>query len=222
MQSQRKIAKRIVCISDTHGLHRELEVPFGDFLLHAGDITSFGRSKNGLLEFNNWLGGLPHRHKIITLGNHEYNIEADPGLLRVLSNATVLINDSVTLDGVKIWGSPLTQHYGGAFGRSNAADRVQAYNSIPLDTDIVVTHGPPYGIGDYAIEYSGPSGDKELLEAVKRVRPKLHVYGHAHQGYGVYPTKNIMFINAAMFKLDGTLSKRPIVVELTQLKQHVP
>ena len=81
MQTNPRIAGRIVCISDTHGLHRELEPHFGDLLLHAGDVTSFGRSRNVLLDFNNWLG-IPHRHKTTKLGNHEYNIEADRGLLR--------------------------------------------------------------------------------------------------------------------------------------------
>src|ERR1035437_6153833 len=69
---------RVVCISDTHELHRELKVPGGDLLIHAGDFTSFGKGTKEILDFNDWLGDLPHRYKVLTCGNHEYAMEADP------------------------------------------------------------------------------------------------------------------------------------------------
>lgn len=211
---------RIVAISDTHELHRELEVPDGDLLIHAGDLTMFGKSLQALRDFNEWLGELPHRHKVVVYGNHEYMLEADPGLRRLLSNAVVLVNESVVIEGVKVWGSPLTQHYGGAFGRSNPADRVCVYNTIPADTDIVVTHGPPFGILDSTPEYPGPSGDRELREAVRRTRPRLHIFGHVHSGYGVLPTRNTMFVNAALMGWAGDLENKPIVVNLSEVKDH--
>ena len=211
---------RVVCISDTHELHRELKVPGGDLLIHAGDFTFFGKGTKAILDFNDWLGDLPHRYKVLTCGNHEYAMEADPSLRHLFTNATVLLNESVIVGPAKVWGSPLTQHYGGAFGRSNAADRVRAYNAIPMDTDILITHGPPYGVLDSAEEYPGPSGDPELREAVLRVKPVLHVFGHAHGGYGVRNTRHTMFVNAALFDLDGSLDKRPIVVEISKFKSH--
>jgi hypothetical protein len=55
----------IVCISDTHELHRELDVPNGDILIHAGDFTMFSKSGSAILDFNEWLGDLPHRWKIL-------------------------------------------------------------------------------------------------------------------------------------------------------------
>jgi hypothetical protein len=211
---------RVVCISDTHELHRELQVPPGDLLIHAGDFTFFGTGTRAIIDFNDWLGGLPHQYKVITCGNHEFAIEADPDLRRLITNATLLLNESVIVGPAKIWGSLLTQHYGGAFGRSNAADRVRAYNSIPPDTDIVITHGPPYGILDSTPEYPGPSGDRELRQAILRVKPVLHVFGHAHSGYGVVQTKNTCFVNAALFDLDGSANKRPIVLEVSRFKAH--
>lgn len=208
---------RIVCISDTHELHRELELPPGDLLIHAGDFTFWGKSRRAIVDFNDWLGTQPHRHKVVVPGNHEYMLEADPSVARLVTNATLLSNKAVELDGVQIWGSPLTPSYGGAFGRSNAPDRIRVYNSIPADTDILVTHGPPYGVLDHTVEYPGPAGDPELRDAVIRIRPKLHVFGHIHAGYGTHPTQHTMFVNAALFGLDGTLDKRPIVLEMRHL-----
>jgi len=211
---------RVVAISDSHALHREVDVPGGDLLIHAGDFTMFGKSASALRDFNAWLGELPHPHKLVVPGNHEFLLETDPSLCRQITNATVLINDSTTINGVKIWGSPLTQHYGGAFGRSNATDRVRIYNTIPADVDILVTHGPPYGILDSSDEYPGPAGDPELRDAVRRVKPRLHIFGHIHAGYGVLPTVHTLFINAALMDWDGGLGKKPISVSLSMVKQH--
>jgi predicted phosphohydrolase len=215
------IALRVVCISDTHELHRELVVPDGDLLIHAGDFTFFGRETRAIVDFNDWLGDLPHPHKIVTCGNHEYAFESDRSLHGLITNATLLLNESATVGPAKVWASPLTPHFGGTFGRSNAEERLRAYRAIPADVDILVTHGPPYGILDHSpSDYREPAGDKELREAVIRARPKLHVFGHIHSGYGVRPTRHTVFVNAALFGLDGSLENRPIVLELSQFKKH--
>jgi predicted phosphohydrolase len=212
---------RIVCISDTHELHRELVVPFGDVLIHAGDFTFFGKGTRAIVDFNAWLGDLPHTHKVVTCGNHEYAFESDTGLRHLITNGTLLLNEAVTIGPAKVWASPLTPHHGGAFARINAADRAQVYASIPADTDILVTHGPPYGVLDRSpAEYPGPAGDRELREAVLRVRPKLHVFGHVHAGYGVRPTTHTVFVNAALLGRDGSLENRPIIIEMSQFKRH--
>lgn len=210
---------RIVAISDTHELHRELEVPAGDLLIHAGDFTMFGKSIQALLDFNAWLGELPHPHKVVVPGNHEFMLEAEPDLCRVITNAIVLVNDFTVVSGVKIWGSPLTP-IDGAFGCNNPRDRECMYRSIPEDVDILVTHGPPYGILDSTDEYPGPAGDRELREAVRRIKPRLHIFGHIHAGYGVLPTRHTMFINAALMDWDGGLGKKPISVGLGVTKLH--
>jgi len=211
---------RIVCISDTHQLESDLVVPPGDVLIHAGDFTFFGKGIKAIANFNTWLGELPHTHKIVTCGNHELAIESDPTLRHLITNGTLLLNESVMVGPAKIWGSPLTPH-SGAFGRSNAAERVNVYDSIPADTDILVTHGPPYGILDSSpAEQAGPSGDRELRQAVLRVRPRLHVFGHVHAGYGVRQTRHTVFVNAALFGPNGSLENCPIVLEMSTFKDH--
>jgi hypothetical protein len=56
---------RLVLLSDTHQLHREVDVPDGDILIHAGDFTMFSESMEAVADFNDWLGELPHRSKAI-------------------------------------------------------------------------------------------------------------------------------------------------------------
>ena len=66
---------RIVCIGDTHELYRELVVPPGDLLVHAGDFTFYSKPPSIVSDFNDWLGSLPHRHKVVVPGNHEFALE---------------------------------------------------------------------------------------------------------------------------------------------------
>jgi hypothetical protein len=136
-------ALRLVLLSDTHRLHREVEVPDGDVLVHADDFTQFGRTKAEITDFVEWLGALPHRYKILVPGNHEFVLEASSSGRFRLGDARVLINDGIDIDGLRIWGSPVTPLYAGAFGMSSAEDRRRLYAQIPEDTDILITHGPP-------------------------------------------------------------------------------
>jgi 3',5'-cyclic AMP phosphodiesterase CpdA len=92
------VTLRIVVISDTHGLHERIAVPDGDVLVHAGDLTARGRREE-LEAFNDWLGHLPHRHKLIIAGNHDWVCAQKPRLTpQMLSNATYLCDTLVTID----------------------------------------------------------------------------------------------------------------------------
>jgi Icc-related predicted phosphoesterase len=207
---------RLVLLSDTHELHREVEVPDGDILIHAGDFTMFSKSMSAIADFNIWLGELPHRHKILTYGNHEFFVETDQSRRSMLTNALVLCNEGVEIEGLRIWGSPVTPLYGGAFGLSSAEDRKRLYARIPEDTDILVTHGPPFGILDSAPHSGLHSGCRELLDAVMRVRPKLHVFGHVHGAHGILQTNQTTFVNAALLGADGDLDQRPVSLRMVR------
>ena len=188
----------IVAISDTHQLHREVEVPPGDLLIHAGDFTMFSNSAAAILDFDDWLGELPHRWKVLIPGNHEFFLESDPSRRGRITNATILIDEGVEIMGLKTWGSPMTPLYGGAFGRSSGRDRANVYAQIPGDSDILVTHGPPFGILDQAPGSEYHSGCPQLLDAVRRIKPMIHIFGHAHGGYGTFNTPDTLFVNAAL------------------------
>ncbi|KAL1999678.1 hypothetical protein VTN02DRAFT_4191 [Thermoascus thermophilus] len=60
---------RVVCLSDTHTLRCE-DVPDGDLLIHAGDLSNDG-SLREIQAAVDWLKSLPHRHKVVVCGNHD-------------------------------------------------------------------------------------------------------------------------------------------------------
>ena len=105
--------------------------------------------------------------------------------------------------------------YGGAFGMSSAKDRKRLYAQIPQDIDVLISHGPPYGILDLAPGSHLHQGCGELLDAVMRVRPRLHVFGHVHGAYGVFQTEHTTFVNASLLGLHGDLNRAPFVFEMT-------
>ncbi len=202
---------RIVCIGDTHELHRELVVPPGDLLIHAGDFTFYSKRPWMYRKFDLWLGELPHRHKIIIPGNHEFLLE-DPRQRSAITHAKLLVDSGVEIEGMKIWGSPVTPLYGGAFGKSRAEDQEKHWSRTPRNTDILITHGPPLGILDAAPSAQLHEGCPELREAVRQAGPRLHVFGHVHAGYGTCPTESTLFVNAALFDEGGTMGREPIVL----------
>lgn len=205
---------RIVCISDTHELHDELTVPAGDVLVHAGDFTYMSQRPSMLRDFNRWLGTLPHPVKIVVPGNHDFLLEASDNPAAMISNATLLINSGATIGGLRIWGSPMTPLYGGAFGRRDEADRRRIYAPMPADLDILVTHTPPYGILDSEHGSKAHGGCPVLTDFVAGRKPRLHVFGHIHCGYGMLRAGEQMFVNAALFTEYGDVDRHPILVEL--------
>ena len=202
---------RIVCISDTHELHRDLALPDGDLLIHAGDFTFWNHAAK-IQDFNDWLGELPHRYKVVIPGNHDRAFKQDPRCRAMITNAVLLINEGVWLCGLNIWGSPVTCD-DAAYGYTTREERARLYASIPKDTHILITHGPPYGILDHEPGTDERQGCPELRKAVIRVKPKLHVFGHVHVGYGVMPTKSTLFVNSALLGWAGDLENRPIVLD---------
>ena len=204
---------QIVLISDTHGLHRQLEVPGGDLLIHAGDFTLNSKPPSIVADLNAWLGSLPHRHKVVIPGNHEFALE-EPRNRGAITNAILLVDSGVEIEGLKIWGSPVTPLYGGTFGKSRPEDRKKHWAQIPEDTDILITHTPPFAILDHSLSSERREGCPQLLEAVFRAMPRLHVFGHIHAGYGTLRTPDTVFVNASLLGNSGSLDREPVVIDL--------
>lgn len=207
----------IVCISDTHSLHRECEVPSGDILIHAGDFTMFSNSAAAILDFNDWIGELPHTIKLVVPGNHEFFLASDLSRRNLIPNAQLLINESVEAMGLKVWGSPITTLFGGAFGISAETEHSKVYAKIPRDVDIIVTHGPPYEVLDCAPGETAHYGCRSLMKAIQDRKPKIHVFGHNHSGHGTFATEDTLFINAALMGPLGDLSGSPIVRRISRV-----
>ncbi|KAN0085819.1 Metallo-dependent phosphatase-like protein [Tylopilus felleus] len=190
---------KVVCISDTHSSHHsQPALPTGDILIHSGDLTHSG-SFNELRDALDWLSSHPHPIKIFVAGNHDASL-ADPAtwqyILSMYPSLIYLENSftEVIVRGraLRIYGSPYTPKHGSwqfqyprVSPRSYSRDQIghratEIWSSIPLLTDIVVTHGPPFSHLDLS-----RTGCYALLAALWRVRPRLHVFGHIHAARGV-------------------------------------
>ena len=205
---------KILFISDTHGKHHKLSVPEADLLIHAGDLSSRGTQEE-LRSFLDWFSALPHRHKVFVGGNHDFLLERQPGVFleMVPANCIYLFNSSTEIEGIRIWGSPLTPwFFDWAFNRRRGGDIRRYWDRIPAGTDILVTHGPPAGIlgktarGDRA-------GCEDLLAVVQQIRPKIHVFGHIHEAYGQLRQDGTHFINASNLDLRYQVAHAPVGVE---------
>jgi len=218
----KKLKVRLVLMSDTHGHHREIDVPDGDVLLHAGDFTMLNKTTTfSIRDFNDWLGDLPHKDKVLIPGNHDAGF-IYPEYRELITNARLLINEGIEVQGLKIWGSPITPNDWGTFGAATAQERARAFSRIPDDTDVLITHGPPLGILDQVFKPSVPQGCLQLLDAVRRARPRYHVFGHIHQGYGRMRIHGTEFINAALAGPSDALAKSPIVIDIVPALAHAP
>ncbi len=153
---------------------------------------------SALRKFDAWLRTLPCRYKLAVPGNHD-GLLTDFENRSLLKNATLLMNSDVVVEGIRIWGSPVTPLPNVAFGMPDAAERKKLWATIPKNVDIVVTHCPPHGIRDQEDGSELHQGCPELRDAILRLRPRLHVFGHIHNGYGVTPTEHTTFVNAALY-----------------------
>ena len=116
---------------------------------------------------------------------------------------------------MKFWGSPWQPwFYDWAFNLNRGHDIKQKWDLIEHDVDVLITHGPPYGILDKTIHEQTHVGCEELKKCVLRLKPKLHVFGHIHEGYGTYRMGDTVFINACILNVHYQPVNKPIIVEL--------
>jgi predicted phosphohydrolase len=188
----------LVLLADTHGHYREIDIPDGDIAIFAGDLLLNGELPD-LEDFNDFLYRLPHKHKIVIAGNHDFCMERYPGKSRsLLTNAVYLQDQAVTLMGIKFYGSPWQPEFmNWAFNLPQGEPLKQKWDLIPPDTDVLITHGPPYGFGDETAP-GEHAGDRELIKAIERVKPIVNAFGHIHEGYGSYQSGGTLLFNASI------------------------
>jgi calcineurin-like phosphoesterase family protein len=202
---------RIVCVSDTH--LRGLSVPDGDVLLHAGDLTMGGQPRE-VAEAADFLRALPHRHKVVIAGNHDFLFQDEPAAARRLMDGLVYLEDSeATVAGLRIWGSPWQPwFYDWAFNLRRGAPIRAKWDLVPAGIDVLLTHGPPAGHGDRTARGEAV-GCADLRAAVRRVRPRWHVFGHIHEGHGTTEEDGTTFVNASVCDVRYRPVNPPIVLE---------
>ncbi|QSQ11972.1 metallophosphatase domain-containing protein [Myxococcus landrumensis] len=209
---------RLVLISDTHRRHEELEVPACDVLIHAGDFSKRGKQPE-LESFLSWFSAQPAREKVFVAGNHDFICEREPGLTRELARQAgvhYLDDEELVVSGLRLWGSPVTPRFGGmAFNYDRGAPILARWNLIPEGLDILITHGPPKGVGDRTF-LGAHVGCSDLLARVHQVRPRLHVFGHIHESFGEHSVPDVptRFLNVANCHLLPFGLRPPVTVEL--------
>jgi Icc-related predicted phosphoesterase len=202
---------KILIISDTHGLHRLVpELPEADVFIHAGDIANSGRIQEEYISFNTWLEGIPvpkHR-RFICAGNHDVWLdgshnESSPKRAAktraLITNGIYVENEAREVDGVIFYFSPVTPFFlNWGFNVQRGADIKKYWDKIPDNTDVLVTHGPPYGILDKIVPESSflNLGCEELEKRVRQIQPKYHIFGHIHGSRGTF-TESTTYINAS-------------------------
>lgn len=196
---------KILHLSDTHNCHRWLrDLPEVDVVIHSGDFCMVG-SEQEAIDFLNWFCDLPYKHKIFICGNHDDCLYG-ANINGLDDNVHYLCNSGIEIEGLKFYGVPM-------FMGDCVTDRQKLnYDKIPIDTDVLITHAPAYGILDFddSINY----GSEVLLQAVTNVNPRIHLFGHIHKQYGITAIGTTTFSNGAIMNDDYSILNHPNIIEL--------
>jgi predicted phosphodiesterase len=222
---------RIVCISDTHGKHRDVHLPPGDILIHGGDFTKSGEPGT-ILDLSKYFQESGFEEVIVIPGNHDMTLHPefyeekwqrfhdkkfDCDLAQdSVKRCTYLVDSPhTTKDGIEVYGSPWSpEFYDWAFNLPRGAPIREVWNKIPEPTDVLITHGPPLGRGDLT-PHSGRAGCYDLLVAVQeRIKPRVHIFGHIHEGAGATFDGQVLYINASNLNVKYQAVNHPIVIDV--------
>jgi Icc-related predicted phosphoesterase len=217
--------KRLTFISDTHTKHDKLNgfLPGGDLLLCAGDISSRGYITE-LENFFKWFDGIDNYDtKVFIAGNHDFGFQDEnekiKGLLTGYKTIDYLQDERMDLfdeedQQLVIYGSPWQpEFHNWAFNLPRGEKIKEKWDLIPNDVDILITHGPPFSKLDYVPYNNINVGCEELLLKVQQIKPKIHLFGHIHEGSGYVFDGNTHYINAAVLNGRYEFRNKPITVD---------
>lgn len=227
---------RLVCISDTHCTHRNIELPEGDILIHTGDATRGGTYQQ-IKDFLDWFSVQPFSHRIWISGNHDLTLQKDfylqnwrrfhafhkedpdaiLALIHSYADVLYLQDELVECAGLRIYGSPWQPtFFDWGFNAARGEEIAQKWSNIPIGIDILLTHGPPLGVGDLC--NSGVrAGCADLLHQIMyRIQPRVHVFGHIHEAEGMWHNGHTQFINAAVCNTQYQYKNRPKVYSISR------
>ena len=232
---------KITMISDTHNRHKSLngDLPGGELLLHAGDISSMGH-KHEIESFLTWFDKIDNYDtKVFIAGNHDWGFQTKPeqcrGLLTGYKTVDYLEDDELVLyfdgpngdrpeENVRIYGSPWQpEFYNWAFNLPKNGPGLQhKWNMIPENTDILITHGPAYGFVDDVQGRRGQHLGCELLaERIKEIKPKIHLCGHIHSGTGHYFDGHTHYFNASVLNEQYIYTQSPWNIDWNPITNEI-
>lgn len=206
----------IISFSDLHGQYsKKLNEWFisnpADVLLFAGDLQ-LNKYDDGS-KFLSWIDKLPYEHKICIFGNHDSNFLNVLQEIKQYKNIHFLNNESINIDGINIWGSPYSVQFMNWWFMKSEDELEKIYKNIPEDTNILLTHTPPFGILDKTV--GGINiGSKSLLDRIQELSNlKYHLFGHCHENFGVAKINKTIFMNASMLDEKYSFVNMPISFE---------
>ena len=209
---------KITCFSDIHGMQSaELNYWFdnnpGDILLYAGDIQ-YNNFDNGFYTME-WINSQPYTTKVMIFGNHDNNSEGMIEYAMHMKNFYVLNDNSIIVDGIKIYGSPYSVTFGNWNFMESEKELISRYKKIPIDTNILLTHTPVSGIMDMSVRYNDiHAGSVSLKNRINKLKQlKYHVCGHIHEGYGIKKVGKVTYINASIVDEKYRFVNNPISFE---------
>lgn len=188
---------KVLAASDLHSFLPN--IPECDVLILGGDICPDGRPslQSNWLEtiFRKWLDAIPAKEIIGVAGNHDKIFEEASELVPKNLRWHYLQDSSVELFGLKFYGTPWQLPFWGAFNADEESLK-EIYKGVPLDTDVFISHGPPYAIGD---DVNGRlEGSHALRECLFKIKPKLAVFGHIHPAFGQWKIDEVTFANVSL------------------------
>jgi Icc-related predicted phosphoesterase len=205
---------RIVAVADTHQFHDELTVPDGDLFVHAGDLCRGGSWKE-LRAAAEWIRGLPHRRKVIVAGNHDWAFARDRArAVEAFGDATYLQDEETRIDGLRVYGTPWQpEFHDWAFNLPRGEALAEKWSAIPTGLDVLITHGPPAGIGDRSSMGDARTGCVDLRARVAIVRPRVHLFGHIHEDGGAWEIDGTWFVNCTTWECE----RRATVIDVDEV-----
>jgi Icc-related predicted phosphoesterase len=199
------------------------KIPKGDVLIHAGDLMNSGYNAVDISIFLDWFGSFKHQHKIFIAGNHDRYFETFPDYVLDMINKknktlkkkiTYLQDEEIIIDGVKFYGSPWQpEFFDWAFNLKKGEPLKKIWSKIPVNTEILVTHGPPHGILDIVLRKKEHVGCEMLKKRIAVVKPKMHLFGHIHESYGVERKNGTTFANASICNAKYAPINKPLVFD---------
>lgn len=218
---------KIVAISDVHGKWNKITIPECDILISTGDF-SFQGEVDMIKRFHSWLDEQPAKHIISVMGNHEKFVEKNFELAKkiateVCPSVHFMEEGLLEIEGLRIWCSAITPYFfNWAYNRYPGDEIQKHWDKIPNEIDILATHGPAYGILDGVPEYNYDlekmevrhCGCPQLLEKILEIKPKFHLSGHIHEGWGTYFGEHTTFINSAICDANYKPNNKPIIFSI--------
>jgi len=206
---------RVCCLSDLHGHFPE--VPPCDLLILAGDYAPAYKHHPVFFyrdQMAPWVADAARNCQVVGIaGNHDLLFEKRPDLVPQME-WTYLQDSGTIVNGLRIWGTPWQPRFFDWAFNLDEPELCERWALIPDDTDILITHGPPRGYGDWSTFNNERCGSAGLLARIESVRPGVAVAGHIHDGYGRYQIGKTLFVSASYVDEDYRPRHRPQVVEV--------